>query len=168
MGEKLLLKKAHLSSAKTNPARHDIRVDHNIPDARTMATTSLLLPVLAAAATPRASSLRARLLPTRLDVRRAAPAKKRATSLVPRVGDDEIRDVVNDAAAVPPDVSPEDFNAFYRLLDSADAEQVEAKVKALVEGGGLTEGVLKAAFATLEQAQSRNDKPEIVASLQVR
>ena len=162
-----MLKKAHLSSAKTNPARHDIRVDH-IPDARTMATTSLLLPVLAAAATPRASSLRARLLPTRLDVRRAAPAKKRATSLVPHVGDDEIRDVVNDAAAVPPDVSPEDFNAFYRLLDSADAEQVEAKVKALVEGGGLTEGVLKAAFATLEQAQSRNDKPEIVASLQVR
>ena len=113
-------------------------------------------------------SLGGRRAPVGLDVRRAAPAKKRATSLVPRVGDDEIRDVVNDAAAVPPDVSPEDFNAFYRLLDSADAEQVEAKVKALVEGGGLTEGVLKAAFATLEQAQSRNDKPEIVASLQVR
>jgi hypothetical protein len=125
-----------------------------------MATTSLL-PVLAAAATPRARP------PTRLNIRRAAPAK-RTTAVVARVGDDEIQYVVNAAAAVPPDVSPEDFNAFYRLLDSADAEQVEAKVKALVEGGGLTEGVLKAAFATLEQAQSRKDDPQIVASLQVR
>ena len=64
--------------------------------------------------------------------------------------------------------SVDDVSEWLRTTVRFDAEQVEAKVKALVEGGGLTEGVLKAAFATLEQAQSRNDKPEMVASLLVR
>jgi hypothetical protein len=78
-----------------------------------------------------------------------------------------LQNVVDDAVPVPDGVSPEDFQKFLALLNSRDIAEVEAKTLELVKNGELTEEVLKAAFATLEQAQQRKDE-QIIPSLTVR
>ena len=51
-----------------------------------------------------------------------------------------------------------EFQRFYHLLESQSFEEVEAKTLELVKNGELTEGLLQAAIATLEQAQQRQDE----------
>ena len=70
----------------------------------------------------------------------------------------DIKSVVDGAASVPGGVSPVEFQRFYHLLESQSFEEVEAKTLELVKNGELTEGLLQAAIATLEQAQQRQDE----------
>ena len=70
----------------------------------------------------------------------------------------DIKSVVDGAASVPGGVSPVEFQRFYHLLESRSFEEVEAKTLELVKNGELTEGLLQAAIATLEQAQQRQDE----------
>lgn len=86
---------------------------------------------------------------------------------------DQIADVVASSRRVPENCVPEDFHRFLNLIDSESPEEVQRKAISLMESGELTEGVLEAAFATLEQAKEKDregtdDGKNVVASLQVR
>lgn len=70
----------------------------------------------------------------------------------------DIKSVVDGAASVPDGVSPVEFQRFYHLLESQSFEEVEAKTLELVKNGELSEGLLQAALATLEQAQRKQDE----------
>lgn len=70
---------------------------------------------------------------------------------------DDIKEAVKKSMPVPTDVTPDEFALFYGLLQCADVAEVEKKCVHLIENNKLTEGVLKAGFATLEQAQARGD-----------
>ena len=74
---------------------------------------------------------------------------------------DPVKQAVDAAAPAPTDVSSDEFALFYGLLQCADVAEVEKKCLAMIEEGKLTEGVLKAGFATLEQAQARGDEKVI-------
>lgn len=80
---------------------------------------------------------------------------------------DDLQDILVDAVPAPSGVSPEDFKKFLGLLNSRNIAEVEAKTLEMVKRGELTEEVLEAAFATLEQAQERQDE-RIIPSLTVR
>ena len=82
-------------------------------------------------------------------------------------GDEELGQAVKSASPVPENVTPEDFNRFLSLVNSQSPEEVERKAAALAQAGELTESVLEAGFATLEQAKNREDTDErVIASLQ--
>ena len=70
----------------------------------------------------------------------------------------DIKTAVDGAASVPDGVSPIEFQRFYHLLESQSFEEVEAKTLELVKNGELSEGLLQAALATLEQAQRKQDE----------
>lgn len=70
----------------------------------------------------------------------------------------DIKSAVDGAASVPDGVSPVEFQRFYHLLESQSFEEVEAKTLELVKNGELSEGLLQAALATLEQAQRKQDE----------
>jgi hypothetical protein len=96
-----------------------------------------------------------RVKPSRVPVARASSRDE------PQKPADPIRDAVNASTPVPVDVSPDEFAQFYGLLQCTDVAEVEKKALAMIEEGKLTEGVLKAGFATLEQAQARGDEKVI-------
>jgi hypothetical protein len=72
---------------------------------------------------------------------RATPAPtRRGASVVTAASsasgsDDQLADVVASASPVPQNCSPEDFNRFMSLLNSASPEEVEQKAAALVQAG---------------------------------
>ena len=84
-------------------------------------------------------------------------------------GDEGAWDAARNASPVPENVTPEDFNLFMSLLQSETPEEVEHKAVAMAQAGDLTEGVVEAGFATLQQAKEREGTDgRVIASLQVR
>lgn len=83
-------------------------------------------------------------------------------------GDEGAWDAARNASPVPENVTPEDFNLFMSLLQSETPEEVEQKAVVMARAGDLTEGVVEAGFATLQQAKEREGTDErVIASLQV-
>ena len=72
-------------------------------------------------------------------------------------GSDPLKEAVGASTPAPEDVSPDEFARFYGLLQCADVAEVEKKCLEMIQAGELTEGVLKAGFAVLEQATARGD-----------
>ena len=76
-------------------------------------------------------------------------------------GSDPVKEAVGASVPAPEDVSPDEFARFYGLLQCADVAEVEKKCLEMIQAGELTEGVLKAGFAVLEQATARGDEKVI-------
>jgi len=72
-----------------------------------------------------------------------------------------VKEAVGASVPAPEDVSPDEFARFYALLQCADVAEVEKKCLEMIQAGELTEGVLKAGFAVLEQATARGDEKVI-------
>lgn len=75
-------------------------------------------------------------------------------------------DAYNNASPMPPNVAPEEFERFYQLISCETTEEVIAKAEEFGEQGVLTEGVVAAAHAMLEESKKRNDDERVIASLQ--
>ena len=58
------------------------------------------------------------------------------------------------------------FERFYQLISCETTEEVIAKAEEFGEQGVLTEGVVAAAHAMLEESKKRNDDERVIASLQ--
>ena len=92
---------------------------------------------------------------------------RRGANLRLAAQDDDISEAVASAAPVPESVTPEDFSKFMSILNSESVEDLEKRTSELVQAGELTEGVVEAAFVTLEQAKEREgEDPRIIASLE--
>ena len=52
------------------------------------------------------------------------------------------------------------------VVDSQSWEEVQGKALQMVHNGELTEGVVKAGHAVLEEARNRNEDPRIISSLE--
>ena len=76
-------------------------------------------------------------------------------------GSDPVKEAIGASVPAPEDVSPDEFARFYALLQCADVAEVEKKCLEMIQAGELTEGVLKAGFAVLEQATARGDEKVI-------
>ena len=73
-------------------------------------------------------------------------------------GSDPVKEAIGASVPAPEDVSPDEFARFYALLQCADVAEVEKKCLEMIQANELTEGVLKAGFAVLEQATARGDE----------
>lgn len=72
----------------------------------------------------------------------------------------------NNATPMPPNVAPEEFERFYQLISCETTEEVIAKAEEFGQQGLLTEGVVAASHAMLEESKKRNDDERVIASLQ--
>ena len=80
-------------------------------------------------------------------------------------GDDELAQVMANAQMAPPNVREEDFTNYYRILNAQSPEEASEAIDAMTRDGSLTEGVVEAALATYQTAQSKGEGPEIIAAL---
>jgi hypothetical protein len=70
------------------------------------------------------------------------------------------------ATPMPPNVSPEEFERFYELISCETTADVMKTAEEFGENGLLTEGVVAAAHAMLEEAKKRRDDERVIKSLQ--
>ncbi len=80
--------------------------------------------------------------------------------------EEDAMDAYNNASPVPPNVAPEEFERFYQLISCETTEEVIAKAEEFGKQGLLTEGVVAAAHAMLEESKKRKDDERVIASLQ--
>mmetsp|Transcript_11583 Transcript_11583/g.13735 ORF Transcript_11583/g.13735 Transcript_11583/m.13735 type:complete len:316 (+) Transcript_11583:230-1177(+) len=95
--------------------------------------------------------------------------QSRHRSVLCRAADDleKAAAAAQSAIPLPEGATPEDMKAFYDLLQSATADELEKRVNTLVESGKLNEGLLGVAFAALEKAkQHAEEEPHVVQSLE--
>mmetsp|Transcript_24937 Transcript_24937/g.78983 ORF Transcript_24937/g.78983 Transcript_24937/m.78983 type:complete len:275 (+) Transcript_24937:1165-1989(+) len=75
------------------------------------------------------------------------------------------KEALDQAQAVPQEVSQDDMNKFYRIVSHPEWDDVQAEVNALVEAGELTEGVLEAAFMVMERCKETGESEDVLASI---
>ena len=80
--------------------------------------------------------------------------------------EEDAMDAYNNASPVPPNVAPEEFERFYQLISCETTEEVIAKAEEFGKQGLLTEGVVAASHAMLEESKKRKDDERVIASLQ--
>ena len=92
---------------------------------------------------------------------------KRMKNIITKNGmEEDAINAYNNASPMPPNVAPEEFERFYQLISCETTEEVIAKAEEFGEQGVLTEGVVAAAHAMLEESKKRNDDERVIASLQ--
>lgn len=92
-------------------------------------------------------------------------AKSKTTVITNGMEEDAIN-AYNNATPMPPNVAPEEFERFYQLISCETTEEVIAKAEEFGQQGLLTEGVVAASHAMLEESKKRNDDERVIASLQ--
>jgi len=99
--------------------------------------------------------------------RKMIKTKRMKNIIVTKSGmEEDAIDAYNNASPMPPNVAPEEFERFYQLISCETTEEVIAKAEEFGEQGVLTEGVVAAAHAMLEESKKRNDDERVIASLQ--
>ena len=99
--------------------------------------------------------------------RKMKKTKRMKNIIVTKSGmEEDAIDAYNNASPMPPNVAPEEFERFYQLISCETTEEVIAKAEEFGEQGVLTEGVVAAAHAMLEESKKRNDDERVIASLQ--
>ena len=78
---------------------------------------------------------------------------------------DALAQAMANAQMAPPNVKEEDFTNYYKILNAQSPEEASATIDEMVSAGSLTEGVVEAALATYQTAQSKDEAPEIIAAL---
>ena len=97
---------------------------------------------------------------------RARGARRaRGTTVTRRADGDGLREALAQANQAPDGTTQRDFANFYKVLNAQSPEDAQSIVDELAASGELTEGVVEAALATMQTAQQKDEKPEIVAAL---
>ena len=96
---------------------------------------------------------------------RARGARRRASTIFRRADGDGLREALDQANQAPDGTTQRDFANFYKVLNAQSPEDAQRIVDELAASGELTEGVVEAALATMQTAQQKGEKPEIVAAL---
>jgi len=79
---------------------------------------------------------------------------------------EEAKAAAQAASPLPKGVTSEDLRKFYMIVDSQSWDEVQGKTLKMVHDGELTEGVVGAGEAVLQEAMDRKEDPRIISSLQ--
>jgi len=109
--------------------------------------------------------VRSRVHPAMRRVRQHKHHQHRHKATPSNQGDDELAQAMANAQMAPPNVREEDFTNYYRILNAQSPEEASEAIDAMTRDGSLTEGVVEAALATYQTAQSKGEGPEIIAAL---
>jgi hypothetical protein len=91
--------------------------------------------------------------------------RRRAKPLARANEGDGLREALSAAQQAPDNVTERDFSNYYKVLNSQSPEEAQEVVDAMSASGELTEGVVEAALATMQTAESKGERPEIVQAL---